>query len=79
MRAEKQNNKEETRHERFRRVVVRRTNEIIKKIGVLGNCSNRSSYAYTDEEINKIFSAIEKELKMVKLRFTTKRKNKFKL
>ena len=42
--------KEETRKERFRRVATRRTNKILEQIRVLGNCSNRSAYAYSDEE-----------------------------
>jgi len=72
--------KEESRSERFRRLATRRTNEIIKKISLLGNCSNRSSYDYSEQEVNKIFSAIEKELKEARARFTFGRKDKtFKL
>ncbi len=72
-------NSEETRKERFARVATRRTNEILKKIGVLSNCSNKSAYAYTDEEINKIFSAIERELKIAKAKFSNRKKTKFSL
>jgi len=70
-------NNEETRKERFARVATRRTNEILKKIRVLSNCSNKSSYAYTDEELNKIFSAIEKELRTTKAKFAKRKKEKF--
>jgi len=72
-------NDEETRKERFARVATRRTNEILKKIRVLSNCSNKSAYAYTDEEINKIFSAIDRELKIAKAKFSNRRKTKFSL
>ncbi|MEI7943051.1 MAG: hypothetical protein WCH76_07835, partial [Candidatus Riflemargulisbacteria bacterium] len=40
--------------ERFKRLAVYRTNEVLNKIRVLSNCSNRSAYEYTEEEINKI-------------------------
>ena len=72
-------NSEETRSERFRRVATRRTNNILRQIQVLGNCSNKSSYSYTEEDIKKIFSTIEGELRAVKARFVNKKKNNFQL
>ena len=47
--------KEETRNERFKRIAAKRTNDILEKIENTGNCSNKSSYEYTEEEVNKIF------------------------
>lgn len=64
----------ESRKQRFNRIASKRTNDIIDKIRVLGNCSNRSTYDYNEEEINKIFSAINKELRVSKDRFASKRK-----
>lgn len=72
-------NSEETRKEQFRRVATRRTNEILNRIRVLGNCSNKSSYAYTDEEVNKIFSAIERKLRTTKAMFGNRKKMNFRL
>ena len=72
-------NSEETRKERFRRVATRRTNDILNRIRVLGNCSNKSSYSYTDEDIKKIFSTIEGELRSVKTRFANRKKSNFHL
>ena len=72
-------NSEETRSERFRRVATRRTNNILRQIQVLGNCSNKSSYSYTEEDIRKIFSVIEGELRTTKARFVNKKKNNFQL
>ena len=69
----------ETRQARFKRIAEKRTNEIIRRIQLLGNCSNRSSYDYSDHEINKIFNAIDKELKQAKARFTFSRSKIFKL
>lgn len=67
-------NNEETRRERFKRVAARRTNEILNKIRILGNCSNKSSYSYSDEDVQKILSVIEKELRFVKAKFTNRKK-----
>ena len=72
-------NNEETRKERFRRVATRRTNEILNRIRTLGNCSNKSAYAYSEEDVQKIFSAIEKELRVVKARFANRKKTNFRL
>jgi hypothetical protein len=63
----------ETRKERFNRLASKRTNDLINKIRILGNCSNKSSYEYTEEDVNKIFRAIEKELKLTKSKFSSTR------
>lgn len=65
----------ETKHERFQRIASSRTNRIIDQLRLLGNCSNRSNYEYTDEEVKKVFSAIEAELKAQKVRFTSSSKS----
>lgn len=59
----------ENRHDKFKRIAENRTNKILHYIDLLGNCSNRRSYDYTDEEIKKIFTAIEKELQKTKHKF----------
>jgi len=69
----------ETRHERFKRVASKRTNEILEKIRILGNCSNKSSYEYKEEEVNKIFSEIDKHLKLTKAKFLGGKRERFKL
>lgn len=70
---------EETRHDRFRRVATKRTNDILEKIRILGNCSNKSSYEYTPDEVNKIFNEIDKQLKLTKAKFIVGKKDSFKL
>jgi hypothetical protein len=46
----------ETKRERFVRIAEARTNKIIDMIHLLGNCSNTSTYDYTEADVNKIFS-----------------------
>lgn len=70
-----QNNK----RERFKRLAVYRTNEVLKRLKVLGNCANRSAYEYTEEEINKIFSEIERRVKEIKSKFHFPKHKEFKL
>ena len=66
---------EETKAERFKRIAESRTNRIIEALRLLGNCSNRSNYAYTDEDIKKIFSAIEAEVRETKQKFRSRTKS----
>lgn len=60
----------ETKREKFVRLAEARTNKIIDMIRLLGNCSNKSNYDYTDADIQKIFTAIDKEIKNTKLKFS---------
>ena len=69
---------QETRKERFNRLATSRTNEIIDRIRILGNCSNKSTYEYSEAEISKIFRAIDNELRETKKKFTST-KTKFTL
>ncbi len=68
------------KRERFKRIAENRTNKILEQIRLLGNCSNKHNYDYTDEDIKKIFSVIETELREVKLKYTSQTtKERFKL
>jgi len=69
----------ETKQERFKRIASRRTNEILDKIRLIGNCGNKRSYEYMDTEVNKIFTEIDKELKLARLRFQEKKNKIFEL
>lgn len=72
--------KVETRETRFKRIAAKRTNDIIYKLRLLGNCSNRSSYDYDEQQVTKIFLTLEREVKAAKARFTYGRnKKEFKL
>jgi len=69
----------ETRQERFKRLAIYRTNAILDKLRILGNLSNKTNYDYTENEINKIFYAIDSQLRGVKARFLSKKRKKFNL
>ena len=65
--------------ERFKRLGAYRTNEVLKRIKVLGNCANRSAYEYDKEDIEKIFNAITQKVKEVKSKFHFPKEKEFKL
>ena len=69
----------EMKRERFQRLAERRTNDVLERLRILGNCSNRGQYEYTAEEIRKIFNTIEREVKLIKLKFKDGETQKFKL
>lgn len=59
----------ESKEDKFVRIAEARTNKIIDMIRLLGNCSNKASYEYSKEDVRKIFTAIENELKAAKSKF----------
>ena len=67
------------KRERFKRLASQRTNAILKKLKILSNCSNKSAYDFTEDDINKIFSEIEKAVKEAKAKFRFTQFREFKL
>lgn len=67
--------------ERFKKVAEQRTNKVLKMIELLGNCANTNNYEYTEEEVKKIFSAIDAQLNETKAKFKNikEKGRKFKL
>jgi hypothetical protein len=69
----------ETPEERFKRLATLRTNAVLDKLRILGNLSNKGIYSYSEEDIDKIFSAINKQIKEVKAKFKPGKQQGFKL
>ena len=70
---------DETRSEKFKRIAAGRTQRILVYLRRLGNCSNKSRYEYSKDDISKIFSAIDQELRKTKSMFNTPGGKKFSL
>jgi hypothetical protein len=68
-----------SKRDRFVKVASYRTNQALKYIRLISNCSNRNNYDYSDAEVNKIFSALDEELRITKLKFKSKKKRNFEL
>jgi len=65
----------ESKEERFKKVAGRRVQNILNQMRLLRNCSNRGNYSYNEEQVNKIFKAVDEQWKHVKSDFN-KHKNK---
>ena len=57
--------------DRFVRLAEARTSRLLKDITLLSNLSNRTNYSYTEEDVKKIFNAINAELKNAQSKFET--------
>ena len=55
---------------RFEDVASKRVQYIIDKLELLGNCSNRNNYEYSEEDVRKMFSVIREQLRKTEARFT---------
>jgi len=69
----------ENKREKFLRLATQRTKEALSRLRILGNCSNRQIYDYNENDIKKIFSAIDEQLKIVKAKFHFPKDKEFKL
>lgn len=76
---DKQIPKNEHPRDRFKRLATARTNIILKRLKVLGNCSNRNIYEYDEQDIDKIFYEIERKVKETKSKFHFPKTKTFKL
>ena len=54
---------------KFVELAQKRVNRSIKDLRLIGNLSNRSAYEFTEEDIRKIFRALQKELDIAKGQF----------
>ena len=61
--------KKETKREKFERIAERRTNEALKKIRLLKHLSNKNNYDYSDQHVNKIITALKKEIELLEKEF----------
>ena len=63
----------ESDRDKFVRLANSRVNKAIRAIRVVGNLSNRSNYSYTEDDVEKIFRALQEELKGCRKRFSRER------
>jgi hypothetical protein len=55
--------------EKFVHLANKRVSKVLHDIQLIGNLSNRSNYDYTAEDANKIFKALQSELRACRKRF----------
>ena len=69
----------ERKAEAFRRLASQRTNAVLEKLRILGNCANRNLYDYTDEDVRRVFRIIETEVRRTRAKFSDTKKERFQL
>lgn len=62
----------ESKADKFIRLGEYRVNKVIEAIGRIEHLANRSNYEYTEEQVEVMFSMIEKRLAELKGRFAPK-------
>jgi hypothetical protein len=69
----------ESKQERFRRLATQRTNAVLHRLQILGHCANPQLYDYSEEDVRKIFRAIDSEVKTIKAKFSNSSRSEFQL
>lgn len=60
---------EERKHAKFRELAEKRTNKALEAVRLIGNLSNRQTYAYQEAEVRKIVRALREAVADVEVRF----------
>ena len=69
----------EVKQQRFRRLATQRTNAVLHRLQILGHCANPQLYDYSEEDVRKIFRAIDSEAKAIKAKFSNSSRSEFQL
>ena len=56
-----------TKRQRFEKVASNRVQKTIDTLRLLGNCSNKNNYEYTEKDIELMFREINKALKETRM------------
>ena len=65
-----------TDRDKFVSLAEKRVTKVLKQLRLIGNLSNRSNYAYTDEDAKKIIRALQAAIDDVRGRFANRGKEK---
>ena len=63
------NKKEENKHEKFKRIANIRTNNVLRALRSLAKLSNSRNYDFNKADINKIFMAINNDVRIARAMF----------
>jgi hypothetical protein len=64
----------ESKHEKFKRLAKQRGDRVLKDLDLLGNLGNRNNYDYSETDVRKLFSTLEEEIRLAKMRFKLNKK-----
>ena len=57
--------------EKFVELAQKRVSRVIKDMRLIGNLSNKTNYAYNDEDVKKIIGTLKSEINRLQKRFET--------
>jgi hypothetical protein len=57
------------KRDKFLELANNRVNRTIKDLRLIGNLSNRSAYEYTEDDVRRIFKALQREVEVARSRF----------
>ncbi len=63
------------KREKFVQLAEARVTKTLKDLQLVGNLSNQSAYEFEEQDVRKIFSALQKGLDAAKARFSDKSDN----
>jgi hypothetical protein len=66
---ENRGNRMRDKQQKFIDIAEKRVNRLLREIRLVGNLSNRNNYVYEQDDVAKIFGAIEAELRTTKKKF----------
>lgn len=58
-----------SKKERFKKITAARISKIDDMLRLIGNCSNKNNYSYTDSDVEELFSALEKSVEEAKSKY----------
>lgn len=68
------NKPKESKSELFIRLATKRVSSVLKALRILGNCSNRSNYEYTSEQVDSLNVSLTNALLDTINKFTPSKK-----
>lgn len=66
----------ESKSDRFVRLAEARVNKLIKMIRLLGNCSMKCNYEFTEDQVSQIFSTLYNELYKARAKYSIAKREK---
>lgn len=63
------------KREKFEELAEKRMNDLVKKLQLLGNLSNRSNYDYTDDHVKQIITTLKQEVGLLEEKFFIANRN----
>ena len=60
---------------KFKELAEKRVTTALRQFRLIGNLSNRNSYEYTTDQVDKIFAKLQAELAQTKARFVPRQQN----